>query len=294
MQFFILLIGVMVFIFYQFNTPPMVFNSVEEKKVEQSSYANQFNKAKENYEAAHTARKNAAENYVRTKQNGETNAQQAREDYLKADAELKKARESGVKVLKEATGNKNYEDVNYVFPMFVVSNMPAGVVGLIIAAIFAAAMSSISAELNALATATTIDFYKRHFNQNGTDKEYVFFGRIATGIWGIFACAVALYATQLGSLIEVVNKFGSFFYGSLLGVFVLAIAVPRARARGAFWGLIFGIASVWIASRYTDIAFLWFNLIGCIVVVVVGYLLSLTVRKDKTNEPPLPPLFSEQ
>jgi hypothetical protein len=127
MQFFILLIGVMVFIFYQFNTPPMVFNSVEEKKVEQSARANDFQKAKENYKAAHTARKNAAEDYVRLKQSGDANAQQAREDYLKADAELKKARESGVKVLKEATGNKNYEDVNYVFPMFVVGNMPAGI-----------------------------------------------------------------------------------------------------------------------------------------------------------------------
>ena len=90
-------------------------------------------------------------------------------------------------------------------------------------------------------------------------------GRIATGVWGIFACFVALYATSLGSLIEVVNRFGSFLYGSLLSV--LAIAVPRALSQGAFWGLLFGQASVWIASRFTDIAFLWFNVIGCLVVV---------------------------
>lgn len=315
MQFFILLIGVMVFIFYHFQTPPMVFNSVEEKRVEQSARAEDFQKAKDNYNIAHEARKKAAENYVRAEQNGDANEEQARKDYLKANTELKAVRESGINVLKEATGNTGYRDVNYVFPMFVVSNMPMGVVGLIIAAIFAAAMSSISAELNALATATTIDFYRRHFNQNGTDKQYVFFGRVATGIWGIFACIVALYATQLGSLIEVVNKFGSFFYGSLLGVFVLAIAVPRARARGAFWGLLFGIGTIafisnfgWLADnlayltgnvflvsykKYFDIAFLWFNLIACVVVVVVGYLLSLTVRdNDKTNEPPSP-LFSE-
>jgi Na+/proline symporter len=114
---------------------------------------------------------------------------------------------------------------------------------LIIAAIFAAAMSSISAELNALATATTIDFYRRHYKPTADDRHYVKVGRVATGLWGIFACVVALYATSLGSLIEVVNRFGSFFYGSLLGVFVLAVAVPRARARGAFWGLITGVAS---------------------------------------------------
>ncbi len=139
-------------------------------------------------------------------------------------------------------------------------------------------MSSISAELNALATATTIDFYRRHLRPNADDRRSVLVGRIATGVWGVFACFVALYATTLGSLIEVVNRFGSFFYGSLLGVFVLAVAVPRARSRGAFWGLLFGIASVWLASRYTDIAFLWFNVIGCLVVVAVGYLLSLTDR----------------
>jgi len=164
--------------------------------------------------------------------------------------------------------------------------MPMGVIGLIIAAIFAAAMSSISAELNALATATTIDFYRRHFKPNALDGHYVAFGRIATLVWGIFACIVAIYATNLGSLIEVVNKFGSFFYGSLLGVFVLAIAVKRARARGAFFGLLFGVASVWIASSYTKIEFLWFNVVGCLVTVLAGYLISLTVTDEPGYEVP--------
>jgi len=180
-------------------------------------------------------------------------------------------------------GDEKFTDVNYVFPTFVVAHMPAGVVGLIIAAIFAAAMSSISAELNALATATTIDFYRRHYRPRADDRHYVRVGRIATALWGVFACVVALYATSLGSLIEVVNRFGSFFYGSLLGVFVLAVGVRRARARGAFWGLLAGIASVWAVYRYTDITFLWFNLIGCAVVVAVGYLLSLTDRRPSTS-----------
>lgn len=148
--------------------------------------------------------------------------------------------------------------------------MPMGVVGLIIAAIFAAAMSSISAELNALATASTIDFYRRHFRKEATDKHYVAFGRLATFVWGLFACVVAIYATNLGSLIEVVNKFGSFFYGSLLGVFVLAIGVKQARSRGAFFGLLFGISSVWVASHYTNIEFLSFNVVGCLVTVIAA------------------------
>jgi Na+/proline symporter len=158
--------------------------------------------------------------------------------------------------------------------------MPIGIIGLLIAAIFAAAMSSISSELNALATATTIDFYRRLFRPEGTDPHLILVGRLATFGWGLFACVVAIFATNLGSLIEVVNRFGSFFYGSLLGVFVLAFAVRRANARGAFAGLLFGISSVWVASLYTNIEFLWFNVIGCVVTVIAGYLVSLTAKND--------------
>jgi Na+/proline symporter len=189
-------------------------------------------------------------------------------------------RKDATDFIKSTNNNKSFNDVNYVFPNFVIQNMPMGVIGLIIAAIFAAAMSSVSSELNALATATVIDFYRRHFKTEASDRHYITAGRIATLFWGIFACIVAMYATNLGSLIEVVNRFGSFFYGSLLGVFVLAIGVKRARARGAFFGLLFGIASVWVASYYTDIEFLWFNVIGCLVTVLAGYLISLTVSEE--------------
>ena len=153
--------------------------------------------------------------------------------------------------------------------------MPLGLVGLIVAAILAAAMSSVAAELNALATASTMDFYRRHINVNSSEKQMLRFGRLSTLAWGLFACIVATFATNLGSLIEVVNTFGSFFYGSLLGVFVLAFAVPRAKSAGAFYGLLFGIVSVWIASSTTDIAFLWFNVVGCLVTVAAGYLISI-------------------
>ena len=270
MQFFILLIGVLVFVFYQFATPPMIFNSLESAKVEQSA---QYKVLESEFENAHAKREVAAVAFV------EDRNEQTRQAYVEADKEFNTARGKATDFVKTETGNKSFNDVNYVFPTFVVQNMPLGVIGLIIAAIFAAAMSSISAELNALATATTIDFYRRHFKQDADDKHYVFFGRIATFLWGIFACIVAIYSTNLGSLIEVVNKFGSFFYGSLLGVFVLAIGVKRARARGAFFGLLFGIISVWLASEFTRIEFLWFNVVGCVVTVGAGYLISLTDRR---------------
>lgn len=281
MQFLILLIGVMVFIFYQFERAPMIFNAQEKTRVEQSARGAEFNALETQYNQAYEARRAAATSYLEAERRGENNSTDAaRASYLQTDKNLNAIRGQSIALIKETSGNKSFTDVNYVFPTFVVKNMPAGLIGLIIAAIFAAAMSSISAELNALATATVIDFYRRHFKREAEDRHYVKVGRIATAFWGLFACIVALYSTSLGSLIEVVNKFGSFFYGSLLGVFVLAVGVPRARSRGAFWGLLFGIASVWIASRFTDIAFLWFNVIGCLVVVIVGYLLSLTVRDE--------------
>ncbi|MGI8555845.1 MAG: sodium:solute symporter [Pyrinomonadaceae bacterium] len=280
MQFLILLIGVMVFVFYQFNQPPAIFNSVQEQKaisINSAGYA----ALQSEYQGVFESRKKAAMDFVNAQHASDAAAvDSAKQNYLAADGKFNDSRKKVTDFIKTTNDDKNFNDVNYVFPMFVIQNMPMGIIGLIIAAIFAASMSSVAAELNALATATTIDFYRRHFNQTGTDKQYVRFGRIATAFWGLFACIVAIYSTNLGSLIEVVNKFGSFFYGSLLGVFVLAFAVKRARSRGAFFGILFGIASVWIASNYTEIEFLWFNVVGCVVTVAAGYLISLTVRED--------------
>ena len=280
LQFMILLIGVLVFVFYQFQTPPMIFNQVQADKAIAAKGAD-YSQLEGEYKQVHANREKAALDFISAEKGSDaTLTETAKQKYIETNKAFNDSRKKATEFIKTTNNDSNFNDVNYVFPMFVIQNMPMGVIGLIIAAIFAAAMSSISAELNALATASTIDFYKRHFKKDGTDKEYVFFGRIATFVWGMFACVVAIYATNLGSLIEVVNKFGSFFYGSLLGVFVLAIVVKRARSRGAFFGLLFGIASVWIASNYTKVEFLWFNVIGCLVTVIAGYLISLTVSKD--------------
>ena len=149
-----------------------------------------------------------------------------------------------------------------------------GLVGLMIAAIFAAAMSSISSELNSLSTSTVIDFYRRHVNKEASDQHYLRVSKVATGFWGLFASISALFATNLGSLIEVVNRFGSFFYGSLLGVFILAVGVPRATSAGAFWGLIGGMVAVTAVAVTTSISYLWLNVVGAVAVFVVGRMLS--------------------
>jgi SSS family transporter len=277
-QFLILLIGVLVFVFYQFRPPPMIFNEADAASasaIRPAAYA----ALEGDISALHESRQQAALDFVSLRD--ATDSANARERFVQANAAYLDKRHEALDFVRDTNNDSSFTDVNYVFPVFLISNMPVGVVGLMIAAIMAAAMSSVAAELNSLATASTMDFYKRHFRKDGDEKSLVAFGRLATLAWGVFACIVATFATNLGSLIEVVNTFGSFFYGSLLGVFVLAFALPRARATGAFYGLLFGMVSVWIASAFTDIAFLWFNVVGCLVTVAAGYLISLAARGEE-------------
>jgi Na+/proline symporter len=158
-------------------------------------------------------------------------------------------------------------------------------VGLLIAAILAAAMSTISAELASLSTATVIDFYRRWWSADATDAQLLWVSRTAVGVWGIFASVVAIYASELGSLIEVVNRFGSYFYGSILGVFVLAIGSKRANGHGAFIGLIGGMLAVGYVATQTKVEFLWLNVVGAVAVYVIGLVVSaLTGGNPRASE----------
>jgi Na+/proline symporter len=158
-------------------------------------------------------------------------------------------------------------------------------VGLLIAAILAAAMSTISAELASLSTATVIDFYRRWWSADATDAQLLWVSRAAVGLWGLFASVVAIYAAELGSLIEVVNRFGSYFYGSILGVFVLAIASTRANGHGAFVGLIGGMLAVGYVATQTKVEFLWLNVVGAVAVYVIGLVVSaLTGGNPRASE----------
>lgn len=297
LQFVILLIGILVFVFYHYVQPPVVFNPVEERKLEKTHGA-EFAEIRGEYGQAFQKRREAADAFAGFSGSEAAGLREgARTDYMAANDSMKSIRNRALTMIDSS----GYKDVNYIFPTFVVTKLPIGIIGLFIAAVFAAAMSSISSELNALSTATVIDFYRRHYKPNESDDHYLRVSRLFTVGWGVFACIVALYATNLGSLIEVVNKFGSFFYGSLLGVFVLAIGTKRATGRGAFWGLLAGITVIgllnnlgWIAGAWESftgstalvpmadalkISFLWYNVIGCVVVVSVGLLLSEGKKK---------------
>src|SRR6185295_9462272 len=264
LQFLVLSIGVLVFLFYLFQAQPMLFNRAYDPQVASGSHAAEYQRLQERFDQALAARQQAAERGTR-------------EEFLASDELVRNIRARAVTIVKDMTGDSRYADVNYVIPTFITTWMPIGLTGLLIAAIFAAAMSASAGELNALATATIIDFYRRHFVKEGTDSHYVLVSRLATIGWGLFACVVAIYAANQGSLIEVVNRYGSFFYGSLLGVFILAVATKRATAMGALVGMAAGMAVVLTVafSPWTrDIAFLWHNLIGAVVVVVVGLVVS--------------------
>jgi len=261
LQLLILCSGVLVFLFYTFETPPMLFNRTYDAQVQAGPRAAEYRSLQEDFERAFDDRREAA-------------LDDDRDRFLSSDAQVRAVRERAAAIVKETTGDARYTDVNYVFPTFITTEMPVGLVGLLIAAIFAAAMSASAGELNALATATIVDFYQRHFRKEASEAHYLAASKLATVGWGLFACVVAMYAANQGSLIEVVNRYGSFFYGSLLGVFILAILTKRATAAGAFYGLIAGMAVVLIVAWTTPIEFLWHNLIGAVVVVVVGLAIS--------------------
>jgi Na+/proline symporter len=270
LQLLILGTGVLVFLYYVFQPPPLLFNRVYDERVAASAQAAEYAAVERDFEAETAVRRTAAER-------GDRGA------FLASDARTRELRARAVALVKQASGDETYNDRDYVFATFITTRLPIGLVGLMIAAIFVAAMSASGGELNALATATIIDFYRRHFVTNATDEHYVLVSKAATIFWGGFACIVAMQAAGQGSLIEVVNRYGSFVYGSLLGVFILAILTKRATATGAFVGLICGMVAVLtVALALPWIEFLWHNLIGAVVVVAVGMAVSYAMPRPTT------------
>jgi len=268
LQALVLLVGVGVFVYYQFVQPPLLFNPAHEEAVVAEA-GSAYAEMQATYGEAFTLRESAALQVAAAEDDSEA----AMENFLAREADIQTVRGEALALAEEVTGESS-RDVNYIIPRFVLSELPIGLAGLFIAGVIAAAMSSISSELNSLATTSVIDFYRRWVKPEATDAHYLNVSKGATAIWGTFACIVATYAATLGSLIEVVNRFGSFFYGSILGVFLLAM-IPRSRGTGAFVGLIAGMGTVGaVTFGAPSVSFLWHNVIGAVVVLVVGLLIG--------------------
>jgi Na+/proline symporter len=253
MQFLILLTGALVFVFYVFEKPPLNFDPVEQKHLEARA---DYTDLQARYDGAYDERHAAASRYLQSH----------------SEAELESFRAANLK-LEAVRAATDPADTNYIFLSFVIKYLPAGIVGLIMAAIFAAAMSTISAEVNSLATVSVIDIYQRHLRRDATDVHYLRVSRGFTAFWCLYAIVTAQFSAGLGSLIVLVNELGSYFYGGMLGVFALAFYFPRVSANAAFAAVLLGEAAIFTLSRFTS-AFLWYNVVGALVVILSGLLLT--------------------
>jgi Na+/proline symporter len=274
MQFFILFLGAMVFAFYQFAAPPIFFNPEEISQVKQSAYAAQFESLEEDYREAFEAKLPRVHALIDAHDSGSAeDIASSREALFRADAEMAGIRAQAIEVMTANDPEVDTNDTNYVFLTFIVNYLPAGLVGLLIAAILFASMSSTSSELNALASTSIVDIYRRFINQDESDQHYVLSSKLATAFWGGFAILFAEYASRLGSLIEAVNILGSLFYGTILGIFLLAFYLKRVGGTATFIGALLAEVGVVWCFLYTDISFLWYNVVGC--GLAVGFALVL-------------------
>jgi SSS family solute:Na+ symporter len=277
LQALVLLIGVLVFVFYVFTRPPLLFNPAHERQVRDRDPA-AYALMEQRYAEEFAARDSAARRIADAPTDSARRA--AASTFRMHEMVANVLRVEALGVAARVTGQSS-RDVNYVIPRFVLEHLPIGLAGLFIAAVIAAAMNAVAAELNSLATASVIDFYRRWLRSEGSDAHFLMVSRAATGLWGVFACVIATFAVNLGSLIEVVNRFGSFFYGSILGVFLLAM-IPRARAVGAFVGLLAGMGAVAAVNfGAPSVSFLWHNVVGAVTVVTVGVVLSAVTRQTR-------------
>jgi Na+(H+)/acetate symporter ActP len=281
MQFGILFVGAMVFAFYQFVAPPLWFNPVEAKKVAEERGPEMAQLEAAHATAAQASRTEALKLVAAGKSGDESALASAKTSLRAAHARAGEVKARATALVRETLPKSEGKDTNYVFLRFVLDVLPTGVVGLVLAAIFAASMSSTSAELNALSTTSVVDVYRRYFGKDAPDEKLVRISKGLTVAWGLFAIVFAQYASRLGTLVEAVNILGSFFYGTILGVFLTAFYLPRVKGGAAFWGALAGEAAVVAVWVLTDVSFLWLNALGCVVVVVVALAISpFTATRD--------------
>lgn len=289
MQFIILFIGVMVFVFYQFNKPPIFFNQVAKQQVEKSIYANDLKLLEDEYTVVFDEKKIALTNLVdAVNTNNETEISAAKTSALALQEKSNNLREEVKELVKKANPAAETNDKDYIFMTYVMDYLPIGMVGLLFAVMFSAAMSSTSSELNALASTTTIDLYKRSINKTATDTHYLKSSKWFTFLWGVLAILFATYASLFENLIQAVNLLGSLFYGTILGIFIVAFYVKKIKSNAVFIAAILAeICVVYIhylnaneiAPNFLTMSYLWYNVVGCLLVVIFGLLLEISLGK---------------
>jgi SSS family solute:Na+ symporter len=280
MQFCILLIGVLVFVYYQYNTAPLFFNPTETHKLENSIYANAYKELQSQQDELTKQRVlTLNELHEARVSDNEANLQQAKQNLEEINTRSAELRKSAVDLIKTNDSKAETNDNNYIFLSFVTSVFPKGLIGLLIAIIMLASMGATSSAINSLASTTVIDIYKRLINQNASEKTYLKASRISTMGWGIFAIIVALFANKLGNLLEAVNILGSLFYGTILGIFLVAFYFKKIRGNAVFVAAVVTEIIIVYIWHLDVIAFLWLNLIGCVLVIIFGYIFEYFLPK---------------
>ncbi len=275
MQFNILFIGAMIFVFYQFQVPPLSFNPVETASVQRSEYAEDYRELESSYQNLFDEKQVQIRDMLSAiESDADPELNSALQNLQQIRASEQTVREEAVSLMQKANPGADTNDTNYIFLSFVINFLPVGLIGLILAAILSASMSSTSAELNALATTTVIDIYKRIFKHEASERHYLVASKLATIFWGVYAITFALYANRLGSLIEAVNILGSLFYGTILGIFLVAFFLKSLGGTATFIGAIIAETSVLLCFFFTEIPFLWYNVIGCVAVIAFAYLFN--------------------
>ncbi len=288
MQFFILLLGVLVFVFYQFERPPVYFNEAAWNYQARHGAGAQLHAIESDFAAVHARKQRLIRAWLDAKHAGDEPAEaasraaaQARSDVLRADARA---------VIQRADPQTSANDADYVFITFVLDHLPHGVIGLLVAVIFAAALSSKASELNALGSTTTVDFYRHMLQREASDAHYVAASKWFTALWGVVALAFALFAHLVENLIQAVNILGSIFYGVVLGLFLVAFFFRRVGGTAVFWAALSAQTLVFVLYFTLTISYLWYNLIGCAACVLFGLILqALKGPDDQPAEAPATP-----
>jgi Na+/proline symporter len=282
MQFIILFIGAMVFVFYQFITPPLFFNPVEEQNVKNSIYSNEYSELEYEYKKISYDKQNEIREMLTAIENGnESEISQEVDDVLAKNDEAAQVRENAIGLIKSANPDADTSDTNFIFITYIINFLPIGLVGLLLAAILSASMSSTSAELNALASTTVIDIYKRMLKKDGDDHHYLNASKLSTVLWGFYAILFALFASELGSLVEAVNILGSLVYGTILGIFLVAFYLKKISGTPTFYAAVIAEIIVLYCYLFTDIPFLWYNVIGCLAVIIIAFILNTISSKPQ-------------
>jgi len=284
MQFIILFIGAMVFVFYQFITPPLFFNPVEEANVKSGPYGTEYKMIEQEYAELHEQKQSELKKLITSIDQGDEEAIKRKTEIItESQKKADRLKHQATEIIKISDPAADTNDTNYIFLSFIINFLPIGFVGLLIAAILSASMSSTSAELNALASTTVIDFYKRLFRKDAADRHYLFVSKISTVFWGIYAILFALLAKELGSLIEAVNILGSLVYGTILGIFLTAFYFRKVQGTPTFVAALIAELLVLYCYFFTEIPFLWYNVIGCLAVIIIALFLSGILKNKATN-----------